>query len=406
MAATYTNTPISINDIFTDLVAEVAVNLDIAIKFKFGTWTVVQNELISDSASTDNDVKNWSNCIALIHDTDEKPQGWTAEMVMPRIVIVTKSESTWKSQKRNDQSYIPTLYPMWLELGSVISNSGYFLGYNSSVLPKRDLFHIGTEGAQGKDGYLLPKVLDGLIIEGLSLQLNLQPPCGYEAPNLCLLTPCQYGLEVYFENIFKNVTFTGLGTNTITASVNDFTFTDASGGLPPPFAPEVSWQGGAYVAMNVPTPPAIVPYLLSYNVATGFGDGIYVGEIRFLTAHVQFYYEVSGGVVVKLTTEILQDVEFSIACADYPAYPATVNISMTLDSFTTKPPVLDRYTLDIFGVNKVDNSFALTDQYTLETVTTLAHMAVNQSIVNTLYAGSHVALEQKSIYKTQCKTEF
>lgn len=413
MSATYQHTPISIPDIFAALVAEMATNLGIPIKFKHGTWVVVQNELIVDNKSANNAVKNWSNCIALIHDTDEKPSTFISESFAPRIVIVTNSEATWKSQKRNDENYIPTLYPMWAELGQVIADSTYFLGYINPILPKRDLYHIGTENANGKDGYLLPKVLDGLIIEGANLQLNLDPMCGYTAPNLCEATPCPYGLETYYENIFKNVTFTGVGTAVLSASVNDYDFVSIGPGLPPPFAPEIDWFGdGNFVSMDVPTAPALAPFTASTNLAVSnpYGDGVFRGVIKNGPATVEFYYKVLGGIIVKMISEIEQAVEYSVSCADYPNYPATISGSITwVRDGLTEPFTMNGYSLTAFGQTKATESFAATDTYSKTTETTITHMGSNQTIVNNFSftgQGGQSPLAMTSIYRTRCKSSF
>jgi hypothetical protein len=87
MAATYTNTPISLPDVMAAIVAEVAANLGTDVNFKHGTWIVIQDELIADSQSTVDAVKNYKYpLVALIHDTDEKPFDPTSSVVSPRLV--------------------------------------------------------------------------------------------------------------------------------------------------------------------------------------------------------------------------------------------------------------------------------------------------------------------------------
>jgi hypothetical protein len=319
--------------------------------------------------------------------------------------VVCDSEKTYLSQERNDNSYIPTLYPIYAELCSVIADSGYFLGYNNPFThTKRDLYHIGNETSNGKDGYLLPDTLDGLIIEGTSLKLNLQPMCAYREPNLCELTPCAYGLETYEYNIFENVTFEGLGTAIITATVNEYLYLYGGGGLPAPYLPEIDWQGdGTWVDMTTITGGG---FTKTFNTAGGYGDGFYIGVIRFGSASVEFYYKVLGGVIVKMVTLIDQEFEYSVLCADFPAYPATMRTAITWDKAVTESYTMTGYELRIFGVSKYTDTFAATATHTDTVETTLTHMALDQTVKNIYGFGSQSPLTMTSIYKTRCKTSF
>jgi len=413
MGKTYQNIPIATPDILREIVAEVSSNLasesslDIAqVSFMHGTLLDINNELASKSKNP-NEKGVTFPLVIFLYKSDEKFTDKYNSTLELEILICTGTKPTYSNDDRYTNNFLPILYPIYAELKEAIGRSKYFWGYKKTFLhTKTDLPHAGQESTNGPVAYNFSVPIDAIMLSNVNLKVS-RPKCAYVAPNLCVLTPCPYGLELYDYTIFKNVTFDGIGTDTITASVNEYAYLYGSGGLPAPFAPEINFKGfGGYTEMDAPTAPATVPFTASFNIASLPGDGEYIGEIRFGTAHVQFYYKVEAGIIIKLMTLIVQDADFSVLCADFPAYPVTINSQVTIESYTTEPPVLDRYVLDIFGVNKVDTSFSLTDAHELETVTTLVHMGANQSITNTYYAGSHTAIENKSIYKTRCKTQF
>jgi len=412
MAATYTISPISIPSIFEAIVSTVSDNLASVtipqVSFRHGTWIDILDELTVDSNSPDNDVKNKKYpLVCLIHQFDEKPFDAQSEDAEFTLIIVTRSTATMRTDARYTDNFIPILYPIYAELKQVISDSRYFLGYNQAFShTKRDLTHAGQESANGNVAYKLPDVLDGLLMANIKLRVNLDPICEPATPNLCLLTPCPYGREAYYENCIKDVSFEGLEGSIIRVSLNDYYFVDSSGGLPPPFAPYIDWgTGGAAIAMIDPTPPLTVPFTSSLNVSL-LADGFYLGRIYFDDSDVQFYYKVTAGVVVKLTTSIVIDYSFDLTCADYPNNVIDSSITYTMAKIDGEADIIVGYEYDLFGTNIINETFSAVGTITKTNTDTNNFTGGNYTIIHKIDRGGQTHLNNTLQIKTQCKTEF
>ena len=417
MSRTYTNTPISVPTIFEELVSQVSANLstdtDLAISevyFKHGTRMVIQNALIDDSQNPTDAIKNGKYpLVCLIHQFDEQPLDAVSGEIEVQILICAYSSPYKNSQQRLDDNYTPILNPIYSELRQVISDSPYFFGYNQAFShTKRDLYHTGKESPEGNDGYYLPDCIDGVLMSGVKLKVNMDPICEPATPNLCLLTPCQYGREAYYENAIKGLTIEGVGSSIIRASVTDFYFVDYSGGLPPPFAPDIDWgDGSPIVAMTLPTPPAIVPFTAQLNAAV-LVDGFYIGRISFDDSWVDFYYLVENGVVVKCTSLVELDYDFDLSCSLYPNQPINSTMTYTISKVDTQTNIIVGYTYDVFGVQKfteVINPAVGTITKTMEYFNNFT-ATNNYMIAHKVNRGGQSPLQVVFQIKTRCKTQF
>ena len=415
MARTYNLGPISVPTIFEDIVSEVSTNLstdtdlDISqVSFKHGTRMVIQNALINDSLNPTDAVKNGKYpLVCLIHQFDEKPFDRTTAEINVQILICNISAPYLNSDQRLDDNYTPILNPIYAELKSVIAGSPYFVGYNQAFShTKRDLYHTGKESPEGNDGYYLPDCIDGILMDNVTLKVNIPTMCDYQEPNLCLLTPCDYGREAYYKNCIENVTFEGLNGSLIRCSLNDFTFVDSSGGLPPPFAPEIDWgDGGPIVPMTAPSPPDTVPFTSTLNTAL-MADGFYLGRISFDNSDVQFYYKIAGGVVVMLTTLIDIDYSFDLTCADYPNNEINSSITYTISKNPSESNIIVGYEYDVFGTNIVNETFAAVGTITKTNTGTNNFLGGNYTIIHKVDRGGQTHLNNTLQIKTRCKTEF
>lgn len=415
MGKTYKHIPIAIPDIFRPLVQKVSDNLasegtlDISqVTFMHGTWVDICTELQAWSKSPTKKLIKFP-LVCLLYKADEKFVDSYSPEINVDILICTDTQKTYTNDQRYELIIKPIIYPIYAELKAVIGTSKYFTGYNKHFEhTKIDLPHAGQESAEGNTAYNLPDVIDGVMMKEVRLKVA-QSKCPYVQPNLCLLTPCPYGLDWYFYTIFKNTTFSGLGTSLLTASVNDWEHLDNTVpmALPLPWAPEIDWQGDGNWQAMTPGATASDPWTATFDTATGYGPGFYIGSIRNGNASIQFYYKtVTGNLVSKLTEKIVQDIEFSIACADAPAYPVTVTAATTMLKSGAETASLNGYGLQIFGITKVNESFSATDEVSKTTVTTLVHGDSNQAVVNRFPYGGQSPLEQISIIKTRCKTSF
>lgn len=416
MSRTYTNTPISVPTIFEELVSQVSANLstdadlDISeVYFKHGTRMVIQNALIDDSQNPTDAIKNGKYpLVCLIHQFDETPFDAITGEIEVQILICAYSSPYKNSQQRLDDNYTPILNPIYSELRQVISDSPYFFGYNQAFShTKRDLYHTGKESPEGNDGYYLPDCIDGVLMSGVKLKVNMDPICEPATPNLCLLTPCPYGREAYYENAIKGLTIEGVGGSTLRALVTDYYFGDSSGGLPPPFAPDIDWGDGSPVsAMTVPSPPNTVPFTSVLSTAS-LQDGFYIGRISFDDSWIDFYYLVSGGIVVKCTSAVALSYDFDLSCALYPNQPINSTMTYTISKVSGQSDIIVGYTYDVFNVQKFTETISpavgtitKTMQYTDD------FTSGNYAIVHKVGYGGQQPLQVVFQIKTQCKTEF
>lgn len=411
MAATYTIQPLSIPAIFEALVSEVSTNLASAtipqVSFRHGTWLDILKELTVDSNSPTESVKNGKYpLVCLIHQFDERPFDSISETTNLTLIIVTSSTIDATTDARYTDNFIPILYPIYAELKQVIADSMYFLGYNQNFSHiKRDLTHAGQSGEDGNTAYKLPDVLDGLLMTNIDLKVNLDPICEPPTPNFCLLTPCPYGREAYYENCIKNVTFIFSGT-TLIASVNDFYFVDASGGLPAPFAPEIDWgDGGLILPMDAPTPPDTVPFTASLNTGA-LSDGFYVGRISFDDSWIDFYYLIVSGVAVKYTSLVEFDYSYDLACTLYPNNTMNSNITYTTTKQDGQSSIIVGYKYSQFSVELVSQTFSAVDTITKDNEFTSNFLGSNYEIIHKIDRGGQSPLQCVMQIKTRCKTQF
>jgi len=415
MGKTYKNTPVALPDIFRPIVAEVSANLASESSLNIDQVSFIHGTLLDISS----ELQSWAKdptkkdivfpLVCLLYKAEEKFVDEHEPNISPDILICTNTKTDYNNNDRYEINFKPILYPIYAELKAVIAKSSMFSGYNKKFKhTKVDLPHAGQESAQGNVAYELQDVIDGVYMKGVELKVATKK-CAYIQPNICVLTPCKYGLDWYFYTIFKNVTFSGVETAIITASVNEWGHLDNTVpmALPLPWAPEIDWQGdGNFQPMTAGATP-VDPWTSSFNVTTGYGNGSYRGVIKNGNAQVEFYYKVFNNSVIQLMDSITQDIDFSIACADYPNYPVTVDASASFVKAASEPYILNGYGLQIFGVTKATLTFPVTASVTKQVVTTLDHGQSNQSVINNFsYNGGQSPLQQISIIKTRCKTSF
>lgn len=181
MAQTYQYLPLSIRDIFAELVTEVSDNLstedDLSIdqvSFKCETWIELIKRVQSEDLSTTHRSTKYP-LIALIRNFDEK---YNADSYLTDVsltlVIVTLSDPNKLSEDRESDNYVPILRPIYAELMEVIKGSNYFTGYYN-LYPshtKTESFQLGQSSESGNTKYVLPDCVDGIIVSDLALKVR------------------------------------------------------------------------------------------------------------------------------------------------------------------------------------------------------------------------------------------
>jgi len=416
MGKTYSHIPIAIADIFRLIIAEVSTNLAAEgtlsipqIAYMHGTLSDINNQLASKTRNPSAKALTFP-MVLFLYKADERFTDKYNDEINVEILICTSTKPTYTNDDRYSINFLPILYPIYAELKSVIGNSRYFWGYKRKFEhTKTDLPHAGQESANGPVALNFSTHIDAIMLSNMKLKVAVRP-LEVAPPNYCQFTACPYGREVFYINIFKSVSFSGLNTAIITASVDDFYFLDASGGLPAPFAPEIDWQDdGNWIAMSG---GPLAPFTASFDVTTGYGTGFYKGTIRFSDASVNFYYKVKEGKVCKMTTLIEQDATLGLDCRNDPDYPITVDTTHTMALYNPdvvpvgqeEEPIMVGYELQVFGDVINTETFLAVLTHTAQNTAYSDYQSANYQINNNFSYGAQSPLINKSIFKTRCKT--
>lgn len=185
---TYTHDIPLITTVMKNIVAEVEENLvtdtdlDIdQVKFKAETWLELIKRLNEDSKVAETKCTRYP-LVALIRDyTEDIDENSSSYETSLNIVIVTQSDPNKTSTEREDENYIPTLIPIYMELMSVLRESSYFLGTPTLYFPHSRSFnmHLGQSSEVGNTAYKLPDCVDGIVIEGLRLNVDVDNCKGF-----------------------------------------------------------------------------------------------------------------------------------------------------------------------------------------------------------------------------------
>ena len=180
MPRTYTYDPYNVPIVFGALVRKVSTNLSTDddlplipyVKYKFGTWLEILDQLVADSKSPAHKTVKYP-LVCLIQRFPENYEDINIDSIKVDIVIVNISGKTDLISKRYDVNFSQVLNPIYAELKQVIADSHYFMGSNINFKhTKYDIPHMGTESTEGETGYMLPDTMDGILMKDVQLKLN------------------------------------------------------------------------------------------------------------------------------------------------------------------------------------------------------------------------------------------
>ena len=195
MAATFKYLPKLVPNIFAEIVAKASTNLssdanfDISqISFKHGNWDDIKNELIKQGNSYDDVVKSTKYpLVCLIHAFNEGYVSANGEFTGDLLIVAPcKPDEHIPYKYSVDGNFQKYLNPIYAELVALIKASSEFAGYTAKVeFPKRDLIHFNSTAENNQ--YMLPDLLDGVLIPNLTLRLA-KPRCSSPSQNNCVPT--------------------------------------------------------------------------------------------------------------------------------------------------------------------------------------------------------------------------
>lgn len=293
MGKTYDYLPYRLSDVMRQVVSNVSENLASEstlsipyVSFHAETWLELCDRLKAEAESELSKQTRFP-LIALIGNdeydiNDKQPY----PEVSCTIIIVTKSDPTWRSENRVAVNYNPILYPIYTELLEQLAASPLFQGvYNPYPSHKCiENYNVSEQGATGGTAYKLNDSVDGLIVTNLKLRLNRPRKATFN-----------YGLTkslVYLNNV--SVIGCSASGNKITVTLDGVNYTDTLHIGHPEYSVCFSHGGGSESIIT------IGGSVISPNVEQ---DGEYYGYVQcddgITISKLYFYYGAYGGVVTK-----------------------------------------------------------------------------------------------------------
>lgn len=330
MSKTYEHIPISVADIFSDIVGTVSDNLagesslDISqVSFKCETWLELIARLTRESQVASYDDVRYP-LVALIRNWDERSNennGYVSISV--NLVIVTPSRQEWLSQEREDNNYIPVLRPIYSEFMQCIKSSRCFANYFESLPThvKTESFLLGREGNKGNTAYSLPDIVDGIIITGLEL----------------LVVPTRDSLPIYgpdvllsYLNNVSELSITGVNSNTMRVTLTSAGYTDEDG-IGYGASPEYSiYTGHDHVTQSITVGQTVI-YPLTIN-DNHVHTGCVICDDGYAVSKLYFMYWLSNGVIRHLQSKAKFELtNFELSTTTYDVYPFDINLRTISD---------------------------------------------------------------------------
>jgi hypothetical protein len=392
MAATYTQLPISVRDVFSAIVGEVSDNLstestlDIdSVSFYCETWLELIQRLEKEGRA---DMTRYP-FIALIRNFDLTYDGNKRyPSTSLTFVIVTPSTKDKYSEDRESENYVPILRPIYAEFMAVLKDSGYLLGYSNDYLKHTytESLHLGTESEQGNNKYMLPEVVDGIIITDMDVTL---------IPETCLAVTAYPSTTLRYLNNVSELN--------ITADMDSFTITFTSA----QYTDTLNVGYGATPLYEIYTSHDDATHGISVSDSVEFGSfagdlsGMYYGYIQcddgVTVSKLYFSYLILSTNVRGYTqkSKFVLD-NFNTIGDQYTNYPFDVTVRQT--AFSNWISYLN---ISIDGGNEMWNKYysPVVANMTEETVTiTQALAAGYRDVTNTIRANND-SHENISYYK-------
>lgn len=172
-----------IPDIFSEVVARVKTALARDVFFDFGHHGDVTKKLIQKNGATETATRTKYPLIWMVTDFEEKlskDPAYYVELPALRFIIATGTDPNYTMEQRRDTTFLPVLYPIYMEFLNQLSKTKV-LGFPKSqdlLHSKFDRSYWGgqTEGDGGANAF--NDHIDAIEIRGLSLRVKtLKPDC-------------------------------------------------------------------------------------------------------------------------------------------------------------------------------------------------------------------------------------
>lgn len=313
MAHTYTTLPPSLGVLIESIVGDCSVNLyddlGLEIQYKADSFDKIMTELAELALSKPIRYP----IFALIQPYKSSLGDFIGQDVECDLVICNLTEATYSWEDRETNNYTPILLPIYAEFMELLKLNSAVTYVGRQPLHKLiKLYHLGDK-AGNRAGYMIPDIVDAVLIEGLRFRFEPQV-------NLCLAPPCEPYHEVALLDYISSFTI-GSSPGNITVGISSAEFISLLPGLPVVYTLDMG-NGNATTSIEVLTP---------LEIDLDFPLGTYIGSITSsYGSKVEFEYIVANNgtnnyISSVVYTPILSIDYNDLDCIDRSNYPIEVD---------------------------------------------------------------------------------
>ncbi len=310
MAHTYTSLPDSLSPVIEGIVADCSdallSEIGFAINYKADSFLRIMSELQQEVLTTPIRYP----IFALIQPYKAKFGNFSHQEITCDIIIcaLTKAEYSWS--EREELTFNPILLPIYAEFMAQLKLNGS-ISYDGINPPHElvKLYHMGDTQAN-KNGYIVPDMVDCVLIEGLRFNLE-------KDTLTCTPLPCEPVHEVALLDYISTYSVSGDGSNSLVVGISSAVFISLLPGSPVEYTINYG-LGGADVDIEVLTP-------LTFSVA-GVANGTYIGTIKSsYGSQVEFEYTVTSNLLAGIVYTPSLSVDYNdLDCQDLNNYPIDI----------------------------------------------------------------------------------
>jgi hypothetical protein len=145
------------------------------VHFEYGHYTDIQERLTAKGKTAKFD-RYPLVCLFEDFKIRHRKEGLTGVTDM-KIIILHSSKNTITRQQREDNVFVPILYPIYEEFLNQLDISGNFMIYDKSRIIHDQINrpHWGDPAMYKNESYLFGDVLDGIELSNLQLETYLEP---------------------------------------------------------------------------------------------------------------------------------------------------------------------------------------------------------------------------------------
>ena len=290
MAATYTRLPLSLSKVLETIVADCSDALfdeiGATINYKADSFQKIMSELVEESKT---DPIRYP-LFALLQPYRSTYGDFNGADIVCDILIANLSDPHKNWELREEGNYTPVLLPIYAEFLERLSLEGA-IEYEGRQ-PKHTmvkLYHLGDVKG-GHNSYVIPDILDAVLIEGLSFRLNSEEAC------IGLTPPCEAYHEPLLIDYMNTLSITSVGGDLV-IGLSAATFISFAPGEPIEYFVDFGYGAGA-VKIEL-----LTPYSFDYSILSA---GTYIGTITSsYGSQMQFEYTVADNGQVKSLSNIV-----------------------------------------------------------------------------------------------------